>query len=103
MKTRTAKKQQTPQPEQKPAAPELKVVRPEPADEPTSGSKLTGRRGGAREGAGRPAYLKDGFQKEKSAYVSMTDREKEKFKRLAAKDGLTLSFYLRKRLGLPIE
>lgn len=92
-------------------APELTVVttdaqpkrrtksKPEPVEPP----KLTGKRGGARPGAGRPAYLDDGYQKEKSAYVSMTDTEKEEFKRLAAEAGLTLSFYLRKRLKLPIR
>lgn len=110
MKNRTAKK---PQPEaETAAAPELTVVttdaqpkrrtkvKPEPAVEPP---KLTGKRGGARPGAGRPAYLDDGYQKEKSAYVSMTDTEKEEFKRLAAEAGLTLSFYLRRRLKLPIR
>lgn len=97
MKTRTLKK-----PEQAPT-PELKVVRSDESDESDEVEVGNGKRGGARPGAGRPAYLREGLQKEKSAYVSMTDREKERFKKQAAKEGLTLSFFLRKQLGLPIE
>lgn len=65
--------------------------------------KPGGGRGGWRPGAGRKPYLKEGSQKKSSAYVSLTDVEKEKFEALAEKRGLTLSYYLRERLGLPID
>jgi hypothetical protein len=64
-------------------------------------SKPESSHGGAREGAGRkprsPRKLKA-----KPAYVSLTAEEKARFERAAERAGLTLSYYLRTQLGLPI-
>lgn len=59
-------------------------------------------RGGARTGAGRKPF-KPGKRKESPAYVSMTTREKAKLQAKAKKKNLTLSFYIRDQLGLPID
>ena len=55
--------------------------------------------GGRRAGAGR----KPRPVVKKGVFVSMTDAEKERFQRAAKANGLTLSYYLRDQLGLPIE
>lgn len=60
-------------------------------------------RGGFREGSGRKPFRNPKRRKENSAYISLTDSEKASLERAAAKEGLTLSFYLRKQLGLSIE
>jgi hypothetical protein len=69
----------------------------ENADEP----KTPKPKGGARPGAGRPPF-RPGKRKERPAYIGLTSAEYEVFERRAEKRGLTLSFYLREKLGLPI-
>jgi hypothetical protein len=57
--------------------------------------------GGRRKGSGRkpgsPRKLKA-----TPAFVSLTDGEKARLEREAERKGLTLSYYLRLKLGLPI-
>lgn len=70
------------------------MATPHPESEPT--------RGGAREGAGRPPIAKR-KRLGKPAYVSLSDSEKADVKRRAKKENLTISMYLRKALGLPVN
>lgn len=80
----------------KPAAKKAPAKREEPAEpEPKP-------RGGARAGSGRPAYLQPHERKKKALYMSATDEEKAIVLSKAEKEGLTISYYLRKRCGLPI-
>jgi len=57
--------------------------------------------GGAREGAGRPRLGKK--RKGSPAFIGLTVSEKAQLKREARALNLTLSYYMRQRLGLPIE
>lgn len=70
--------------------------------EPSDKREPRRQHGGRREGSGRrpalPAKVKGA-----TLYVSVTAAEKERLERASAKRGLTLSFYLREKLGLPIE
>jgi hypothetical protein len=72
-------------------------------DTDTPGTKEPARQhGGRREGSGRRPVLAR-KRLGTSAYVSLSESEKAQLEAKAAKRGLTLSFYLRERLGLSIE
>jgi hypothetical protein len=72
------------------------------AGAPAPPTPLARQHGGRREGAGRrPASPRK--LKAAPAYISLTALEKQRLEKAAAKRGLTLSFYLREKLGLPIE
>jgi len=53
-------------------------------------------------GAGRPK-LPPGQLKLKQAYVALTQAEKDRYELEARSENLTLSYYLRKCLDLPID
>lgn len=59
-------------------------------------------RGGRRPNSGRKPIAAN-EKKESPAYVSMTDAEKRVFRKQAKKAKLSLSFFLRQKLGLPIS
>lgn len=84
----------------------MRIARDAVSELQATGTDDTGqrksRRGGLRVGAGRKPYIL-ARRKESPAYVSMTQQEKLDLQELAAASGLTLSFYLRKRLDLPID
>jgi len=61
------------------------------------------RKGGARPGAGRRKRFPAGKRKEHPAFVSLTPSEFETIERMAAERGLTISFLIREKLGLPID
>lgn len=70
--------------------------------EPAKKTEKRSTRGGARPGAGRPAYMPANELKQASAYISLTLEEKTAYEAKAAAAGLTLSFYLRSELGLAV-
>ena len=102
MKTRT----QRIQPEQQVIAPARPLVSvPDLLEAAADDKPVTRRakpgRGGVRPGAGRKPFRED-KRKGAPAYVSMTNKEKELQIKRAQKRGLTLSFYIREKLGLPV-
>lgn len=60
-------------------------------------------RGGVRQGAGRPAYLRPEQRKKLALYMSATDAEKQELAARAERDKLTISYYMRKCCGLSIN
>jgi hypothetical protein len=78
------------------AGPELVSAAAAPLAPPKS------RRGGARPGSGRKRFPA-GKRKEHPAFVSLTSSEFETIERMAAERGLTISFLIREKLGLPID
>jgi hypothetical protein len=60
------------------------------------------KKGGVRPGAGRPPFAA-GKRKERPTYVALTAAEFDKLERAAQKRRLSVSFYIRERLGLPVD
>lgn len=81
-------------------APEPSRPKSDPAYRPGGTQRGGTQRGGTRTGAGRPPFLRPEERLDDAAYISLTSKEKTDFEELARKRGLTLSFFLRERLGL---